>query len=170
MASTARAVTVVSVGDRRPIGAAPSAATRVAAAQPKPGAAARVAVRPPAPISDAIESPPEPSTGEPDRTIARDSPYWPTDQLELPPLPRSAPDASGLVGVIASGSPIRLRLYVDASGIVANVDVLQANEQDADVVKRMQAMFYDTRFLPGRRAGIDVASFIDIEVSVADLM
>ena len=97
-------------------------------------------------------------------------PYWPTHQLELPPLPRSEPDATRLLGAVASGLPIRLRLYIDELGVVANIELLQASEQDDDVVERVKKMFYDTRFLAGRRAGIDVASYMDIEISVADLM
>ena len=95
--------------------------------------------------------------------------FWPTSQLALPPLPRSEPDATRLMGAVASGLPIRLRLYIDALGAVASIEVLQASERDADVVDRMKNMFYDTRFLAGKRAGIDVASYMDIEVSVADL-
>ena len=92
--------------------------------------------------------------------------FWPTSELEIPPLPRSEPDATHLTGALASGLPIRLRLYIDARGAVANIEVLQASEQDADVVNRMKKMFYETRFLAGRRTGEDVASYMDIEVSV----
>ena len=92
--------------------------------------------------------------------------FWPTSELEVPPLPRSEPDATHLTGALPSGLPIRLRLYIDALGAVANIEILQASEQDADVVDRMKKMFYETQFLAGRRTGADVASFMDIEVSV----
>jgi hypothetical protein len=92
--------------------------------------------------------------------------FWPTSELEIPPLPRSEPDATHLTGALASGLPIRLRLYIDAVGAVANIEILQASEQDADVVDRMKKMFYETRFLAGRRTGADVASYMDIEVRV----
>ena len=99
-------------------------------------------------------------------SIVPSSHFWPTSELEIPPLPRSEPDATHLMGALASGLPIRLRLYIDALGAVANIEILQASEQDADVVDRMKRMFYETRFLAGRRTGADVASYMDIEVSV----
>ena len=92
--------------------------------------------------------------------------FWSTSELDIPPLPRSEPNAMHLMGALASGLPIRLRLYIDALGAVANIEILQASEQDAAVVDRMKKMFYETRFLAGRRTGADVASFMDIEVSV----
>jgi hypothetical protein len=70
---------------------------------------------------------------------------------------------------LSSGLPIRLRLYIDAAGAVANIEVLQASEQDAEVVGRMKTMFYETQFLAAKRAGIEVASYMDIEVDVAHL-
>jgi hypothetical protein len=48
--------------------------------------------------------------------------------------------------------------------------VLQASELDADVVARAKTMFYETAFLAGKRRGQDVASYMDIELSLADLM
>jgi hypothetical protein len=107
---------------------------------------------------------------EPDFQAAPDAPtFWPTRDLQIPPLPRSEPDITALKGISASGLPIRLRIYIDAAGTVANIDVLQSVDQDDDAVQRVKAMFYDTQFLAGKRAGADVPSFIDIEVDMRGL-
>lgn len=87
----------------------------------------------------------------------------------MPPLPKSAPDSTPLAGVPNSGLPIRLRLFVDARGAVAKVEVLQASQFDAEAVARLKDVFLATGFVPGRSNGVDVASYLDIELSLADL-
>lgn len=84
-------------------------------------------------------------------------------------MPKSAPDSASLAGVASSGLPIRLRLFVDARGVVAKVEVLHANEFDAEAVARLKEVFRATGFIPGRFNGVDVASYMDIELSLADL-
>jgi hypothetical protein len=87
------------------------------------------------------------------------------DGLDMPPLARSAPDASLVEGVAHSGVPIRLRLYIEADGSVSSVEVRFVHPEDQQAAERLAAMFTATGFLPGRLHGRDVASFIDIEVA-----
>lgn len=96
--------------------------------------------------------------------------YFPTSELQIQPLPRSEPDSTRLLGIKASGLPIRLRLYVDAAGAVADIDVLSASELDTEAVDRAKAMFHATAFVPGKRNGEEVASYMDIELDLASLM
>lgn len=150
---------------------------RISKPPPKPVATpANLAAKPAVPKPNPSGAP-EPAAPSTDRLAAWQelallppAQYLPTSELEVPPLPRSAPDPTVLHGAVSSGLPIRLRLYIDELGVVANIEVLQASELDDDAVERMKRMFYDTRFLAGRRASTDVASFMDIEISLAELM
>jgi N-methylhydantoinase A/oxoprolinase/acetone carboxylase beta subunit len=72
-----------------------------------------------------------------------------------------------LQGLSWSGVPMHLRLFVDAGGTVVDVAVLQAYD-DARVVERVRRMFLSTAFTPGRVGGVDVDSYRDIELNVAD--
>lgn len=90
--------------------------------------------------------------------------YLASRDLDMPPLPRSAPDDEQVVGMQGSGLPIRLRLFIEADGRVSSVTALQAAHADGPLVERLREMFVRTAFIPGRRAGRDVAAFLDIAI------
>jgi len=96
--------------------------------------------------------------------------YWPTGQLEFPPLPRSEPDVSRLSGVKASGLPMRVRIFIDATGTVRDVEVIQADILDEEATDRVRDMFLATAFLPGKRESSAVASYMDIELDLRSLV
>lgn len=98
--------------------------------------------------------------------MAAETTHLPTAALEMRPMPRSAPDESLIEDVRKSGLPIRVRVFVEADGRVSSVDVLSAAMGDEDAALGVAAMFRDTAFIPGRMAGRDVASFIDIEIAL----
>lgn len=68
-----------------------------------------------------------------------------------------------LEGLHFSGLPMRLRLYVDGTGKVVDVVVLQATDDD-EVLDRVRRMFLSTAFIAGRLRGEDVASYKDLEL------
>ena len=90
--------------------------------------------------------------------------HLPTSALDLPPMPRSAPDEQYVEHVHRSGLPIKVRLFIDASGSVTETSLLGAAPGDEDAAEQVVAMFRDTAFSPGRLQGREVASFIDIEL------
>lgn len=96
---------------------------------------------------------------------ADDKDFVPAAQLDVPPVPRSAPELSRLEGVRLSGLPLRLRLFIDTSGRVVEVRVLSGREDEA-VLAAVRAMFEATAFVPGHRAGTVVAAFTDIELAL----
>jgi len=79
-----------------------------------------------------------------------------------------SPDVTSLSGLAWSGLPIRLRLFVDASGRCVDVEFLSASEEAA-TLERLRQMFLATHFLPARRAGADVDAYRDIELDIADI-
>lgn len=88
-------------------------------------------------------------------------------ELDFAARPRSAPDTTRLEGLRWSGVPMRLRLFVDASGTVVDVVVLQSRDAD-DVVQRVREMFLATGFIAARANGLDVASYKDVDIAVGD--
>jgi len=89
--------------------------------------------------------------------------FKPSRDLDRAAVPRSAPDVSMLEGLHFSGLPMRLRLYVDGTGKVVDVVVLQAVDDD-EVLDRVRRMFLATAFIAGRVRGEDVASYKDLEL------
>lgn len=95
-------------------------------------------------------------------------PYWPADMLEQVPVPVSAPDVSRLGTEVFPADSVHLRLFINASGRVDDVQVL--DEQSADGWAPICRMFLATTFIPARRAGQRVASVLDLEISISDLI
>jgi hypothetical protein len=89
--------------------------------------------------------------------------FKPSRDLDRAAVPRSAPDVSMLEGLHFSGLPMRLRLYVDATGKVVDVVALQTADDD-EVLDRVRHMFLSTAFIAGRLRGEDVASYKDLEL------
>ena len=85
-------------------------------------------------------------------------------QLDVAPVPRSAPDESRLAGIEATGLPVRLRIFIEPDGVVSQVEVLHAAQADDDFARAVQAVVLATAYVPGRRAGTDVAAYLDVEV------
>ncbi|WP_061534320.1 hypothetical protein [Collimonas arenae] len=133
-------------------------APRIDASKSQPGSGS---------IGDAI-----PKAGLADKAddIRDESPstFLPSSEMDLGAVPVSEPDSRLLVGVESSGLPIRLRLYVDKYGVVKDIHVLQVDDMDAPAVERLESMFYATTFIPARREGRDMSSYMDIEVNIAD--
>lgn len=90
--------------------------------------------------------------------------HLPTSALDVPPMPRSAPDEQYVEHVHRSGLPIQVRLYIDASGSVTETNLLGAAPGDEEAAEQVMVMFRETAFSPGRLQGREVASFIDIEL------
>ena len=130
-------------------GAEPARTTRVAPADVPAAAPAA------APAEPAQEAPPSPSAA---------IEHLPTSALDVPPMPRSAPDEQYVEHVHHSGLPIQVRLYIDASGGVTEASLLGAAPGDEEAAEQVMAMFRGTAFSPGRLQGREVASFIDIEL------
>ncbi len=90
--------------------------------------------------------------------------HLPTSALDVPPMPRSAPDEQLVEHVHRSGLPMQIRLYIDAGGSVTETSLLGAAPGDEEAVEHVMAMFRETAFSPGRLRGREVASYIDIEL------
>lgn len=101
------------------------------------------------------------------RPLLADSGYWPPSALQRQPVPVSAPDVAMLDGQELPSSTVRLRLFIDERGVVRSVTV---KAPAATAWAPVTRMFEATRFLPGQRAGQNVASWVEIEVNVSDLV
>jgi len=119
-----------------------------------------------APLAQDLASRPvhaEPATPAPQTGVAAFAGFKPSRDLDRAAVPRSAPDVSMLEGLHFSGLPMRVRLYVDGTGKVVDVVVLQAVDDD-EVLDRVRHMFLSTAFIAGRLRGEDVASYKDLEL------
>jgi len=129
-----------------------------AAPSPAPASKTRRDANPPAALSTPT---PEASAARPEGAAL----YRPGTALDAPVRPRSAPDLSRLSDLPWSGLPLRLRLFIDADGVVVDTLVLQSAEAQ-EVVDRVREMFLATSFTAGTENGRAVPCFKDIELNV----
>lgn len=134
---------------------APAAVTATPAEQPPEAASALDTDPLPSNDASAVAQPLSPAT-----TV-----YRPPEQLQVAPRPRSAPDISVLNGLAWSGTPIRLRLFIDEQGQVVDVQVLQSGEAD-EVIALVRQVFLATGFTAGISNGQAVPSYQDIEITI----
>ncbi|MFM2056768.1 MAG: hypothetical protein RLY71_1153 [Pseudomonadota bacterium] len=123
----------------------------------------RTQIPPARPPLESIESPDAPPTNT---SVTEATLYLPSAALDRGALPRSAPDTRRLDDVMLSGLPLRLRICIDAFGHVTQVLPLQAHPDDAAAVTALREMFSATAYVPGRQGGVDVASYIDLDISI----
>lgn len=93
--------------------------------------------------------------------------YWPQDSLEQLAMVVSAPNVSLLEGLHLPAEQVRLRLFIDELGRVNEVRLLGEGYGDWSAVRRM---FEATAFIPARREGREVASTLDLEIDIRDLV
>jgi hypothetical protein len=89
-----------------------------------------------------VEIEPLPATRRPDR----------------PALPLTAPNFSPLAALRPPVASIRLRLHIEASGQVTQVEVLASDPEDESFVQLLVEILLATPHIPARRDGKDVAS------------
>ncbi len=95
--------------------------------------------------------------------------YVPSRLLDRPPVPYSAPTPRKyLTGTSIPVLPIYLRLYIDKSGKVVRIDAKTIEYLDESLLAPVKEMFFATAFIPGNIKGVDVPSYIDIELQLSE--
>ncbi|WP_156970556.1 hypothetical protein [Andreprevotia chitinilytica] len=89
--------------------------------------------------------------------------FYPPQEVDQLPMPRSAPDFDSLQGMPSSGFPIDLRIFIDGNGKVYRVVVLKAFDDDIPFANRIADVMLKTAFVPARHGKIDVSTYIDRE-------
>ncbi|WP_035054807.1 hypothetical protein [Andreprevotia chitinilytica] len=82
------------------------------------------------------------------------------DQL---PVPSSEPDFDSLDGISRTGFPVDVRIFIDHYGKVYHVQVLKALDEDIPFANKIVDMLLETGFVPARKSGVDVGTYIDRE-------
>ncbi len=122
--------------------------------------------------ADAPKAPPNaqddarPSTIDDDQDVAKvaGTVYLPANKVDVRPLPKSAPDLSGM-DLPSVNQKVVLRIFIGASGLVDEVTPIAEPAADDGLLESLHNAFKATAFLPGRHHGVDVATYMDIEIT-----
>ncbi len=97
--------------------------------------------------------------------------HFPGSILDRPPVPYTAPNPREyLTGTSIPTLPIKLRLYIDVNGKVIQIEAKRLEYLDESIITPVKDMFYATTFIPGNIKGIDVPSYIDIDVELSEFI
>ncbi|MGA2550036.1 MAG: hypothetical protein ABSF50_07790 [Burkholderiaceae bacterium] len=97
------------------------------------------------------------------------SPFLPPEQVDRAAYPLGSPNLAALQFVTAySGLPVRLRLFIGAKGDVVDVKTLRFVPGDEEVATLLVQVWSRVTFVPARREGKDVPSYIDVEFHLSD--
>jgi len=91
--------------------------------------------------------------------------YYSTTEVEMKALPVSNLDISMFNGRFVSGIPVKMRLYINASGNVVKIEHLGKLEQNQQMAEHLEELLYTLTFLPARKDGLPVDSYQDVELS-----
>lgn len=95
--------------------------------------------------------------------------YFSNRLLDHPAVPASGPDPERfLKNKKLPLYAIRLRLFVDATGNIDKIDLIDPEFAPPEEIEPIKAMFMATRFIPGRVQRTTLPSYMDIEVDVSD--
>ncbi|MFA6310416.1 MAG: TonB family protein [Sterolibacterium sp.] len=94
--------------------------------------------------------------------------YYPTNQLSKRPQPLGSADLEAPeISMIAAAGQMILKLWIDESGEVVDVEV-EKTELPEVFSRSAVAAFKRLRFVPGERGGVRVGSVMRIEVNYDD--
>ena len=115
----------------------------------------------------------EPAVSTASRTDDGETPdpyadYFPAQDLDIIPMPVSAPDSRQLDGMVLNEVQVGVKLYIDASGQVRQVAVAVPDDEQP-AAGPLRRMFENTAFVPGRKGGKAVASVLAIQIGVQEL-
>lgn len=122
--------------------------------------------------ADAPKAPPptqgdaRPSNLDDDLDVAKvaGTVYLPANKVDVKPLPKSAPDLDGM-DLPSVKQKVVLRIFINASGLVDEVMPIAEPSADDGLLESLHNAFKVTAFLPGRHHGVDVATYMDIEIT-----
>ena len=104
------------------------------------------------------------------RVAHRGPVFYSGRQLTRQPVPVSAPDIARDLHLDAPFGMARLTLFIDRDGSIVHIRVRSHVGFSRADLKRLRTLFERTRFLPGYREGVAVASSVDIEINLSELL
>jgi hypothetical protein len=94
--------------------------------------------------------------------------FLPPSKVDRQAYPLNPPDLSFLARVSAySGAPMRLRLYVDATGRVAKTEILFATDTDRPTAELIAEALSSVAFVPARSGALEVPAYLNAEFDLS---
>ncbi len=91
--------------------------------------------------------------------------YYAVADVDKKALPQTNIDDSTIRSNSYSGLPIKLRLYINASGKLVKIEPIALLDQDLEYATKLEKLLSELVFLPAKKNGLEVDSYQDIQFS-----
>lgn len=105
------------------------------------------------------------ATNENKAVVIDYSNYYAVTDVDKKALPQTNIDDSTIRSNSYSGLPIKLRLYINASGKLVKIEPIALLDQDIEYATQLEKLLSELVFLPAKKNGLEVDSYQDIQFS-----
>ncbi|MEE2978086.1 MAG: hypothetical protein VYB88_11480 [Pseudomonadota bacterium] len=92
--------------------------------------------------------------------------FYASTEVDRQALPASSLELLDVMALVENASPITLRVYISVDGVVVRAEIVRANEDNRPAAARLALILMETRFVPAKRLGADVAAVRELEFQI----
>ncbi|WP_316663379.1 energy transducer TonB [Ralstonia psammae] len=92
--------------------------------------------------------------------------FYTSAEVDRQALPASTLELLEVMGLVTDPSSMMLRVYIDRDGAVVRAEIIRASEGNRVAAARLALVLMETRFVPAKRLGMDVAAMRDLEFQI----
>ncbi|KJJ99459.1 hypothetical protein UB44_15200 [Burkholderiaceae bacterium 26] len=92
--------------------------------------------------------------------------FYASTEVDRQALPASTLELLDVTALVANSSPITLRVYIAVDGAVVRAEIVRASDDNRAAAARLALILMETRFVPAKRLGADVAAVRELEFQI----
>ncbi|CAJ0726759.1 Energy transducer TonB [Ralstonia mannitolilytica] len=92
--------------------------------------------------------------------------FYTSAEVDRQALPASALELLDVMALVSDTSPMVLRIYIGADGVVVRAEIVRASEHNRAAAARLALILMASRFVPAKRLGADVATVRELEFQI----
>ncbi|CAJ0681032.1 hypothetical protein R82526_01031 [Ralstonia mannitolilytica] len=92
--------------------------------------------------------------------------FYTSTEVDRQALPASALELLDVMALVSDASPMTLRVYIGADGVVVRAEIVRASQDNRVAAARLALIVMASRFVPAKRLGADVATVRELEFQI----
>ena len=92
--------------------------------------------------------------------------FYTSAEVDRQALPASTLELLDVMALVTDPSSMMLRVYIDRDGAVVSAEIIRVSEGNRPAAARLALILMETRFVPAKRLGADVAAVRELEFQI----
>lgn len=92
--------------------------------------------------------------------------FYTSTEVARQALPASALELLDVMALVTDPSTMMLRVYIDSDGAVLRAEIVRVSDGNHAAAARLALILMETRFVPAKRLGADVAAVRELEFQI----